>query len=253
MILLTGHKGFIGTNLIHYLNRDKINFFCIDYPDNLLLRTPTPLPITAVIHLASETNVRKSILDPSTFVKNCQSTFSALEYARLSKAHFIFTSSCGANEPSNPYSASKLACEALCKAHEMSYNLPVTILRLSNVYGPHSIHKDSVIPKFIKSKLKSRPITINGTGHQTRDFIHVSDVCKAILESKRGTHQISTGQLTSINTLAEMLEIHDINFSEKVDGEVFHPLTDKWEGCEVEFKQGLESTFNWFKEIIQVN
>ena len=130
---------------------------------------------------------------------------------------------------------------------DKTYGMDITILRLSNVYGPNSIHKESVISKFIKLKLNNKPITIYGTGHQARDFIHVSDVCRAIHECYGEYYEISTGQLTSINTIAEMIGCK-VEHSDPINGELFHPETKQWSGYKIDIKDGLESTIRWFEE-----
>jgi UDP-glucose 4-epimerase len=246
--LITGHKGFIGTNLINYLQERNEKVIGLDYPDDLCERVAEPLDIDIVIHLAAETNVRKSIINSGNFLRNCKSTYVALEYARINYAKFIFASSCGAANPINPYSASKLAGEAICKAYRESYMMDISILRFANVYGPYSKHKDSVIAKFIKQKLNNEPVTINGSGHQTRDFIHVQDICKAIYTAHEDFSTIATGHLTSVNSIIEMLNIKDVIYDSPIEGEIFHPETERWSGCEVKLEQGLAETLKWFEE-----
>lgn len=246
--LITGHRGFIGTNLVNYLEERNHEIIGIDYPDDLCERVAEPINVDVIVHLAAETNVRQSIINSGNFLRNCKSTYVALEYARVNGAKFIFASSCGAANPINPYAASKAACEALCIAYRESYHMNISILRFSNVYGPHSKHKDSVIAKFIKQKLNNEPVTINGSGHQMRDFIHVQDICKAIYECSDDFAEISTGRLTSINTIVEMLDIKDVIYDSPIEGEVFHPETVKWPGCQINLRAGLESTLKWFQE-----
>jgi len=248
--LITGNKGFIGTNLTNYLLSKNEKVVGIDYPDDIYDSVPDHAGIDIIVHLAAETNVRTSIDNPeNTIIKNTVSTLHMLEVAKQNNAHFIFASSCGAASSTNPYSASKLAGEAICKAYRRSYDMKVSVLRFSNVYGPHSDHKESVIAKFIKAKLNNEPVTIFGSGHQMRDFIHVSDVCKAIHECWDNYTEISSGTLTSINTIIEMLDIKDIINDSPIEGEVFHPETFGWSGCEVGLKEGLASTLDWFSKL----
>lgn len=243
--LITGHKGFIGQNLVKYLKNLGHEVVGFDFP-GLTRNIPVSDEIDVLVHLAAEVDVRKSILEPRDFfIKNCVSTADALEAAKLSNAKFIFTSSCGAANSTNAYSASKLTGEALCKAYHNSYNVDISILRLANVYGPYSDHKTSVISKFIKSKIENKPIEVYGTGHQKRDFIYVDDVCKAIVDSPEFLN-VATGHLTSINSLIEILNIKDVNYLPPVKGEIFHPETQRWDGCEVGIEEGLEKTLKWF-------
>lgn len=244
--LITGYKGFIGQNLVKYLKNLGHEVEGVDYPFDLCYFIPPFSNIDIVVHLAAETNVRTSILAPGiTFIRNCYSMSNAIESARLNNAKFVFASSCAAPESTSPYGASKFACEALCWAYKKSFNLDISILRLANVYGPCSSKKASVIAKFIKLKMKGEPIEIYGTGHQKRDFVYVDDVCKAIVESPEFLN-VSTGRLTSINSLADMLKIKNIKNSPPINGEIFHPETSKWDGCEVELEEGLERTIKWF-------
>ena len=154
--LITGHKGFIGTNLTNYLYSNGEEVVGLDYSDcDLCDGFPNIFwskKLDTIIHLAAETDVRKSISHPvQTFLRNTKSTINILELATARNAKLIFASSCGAPYSPSPYTASKLACEAICKAYRESYNLNVVILRFPNIYGPYSDNKSSVIPKFIKA------------------------------------------------------------------------------------------------------
>jgi len=91
----------------------------------------------------------------------------------------------GASELQSPYSASKLACEEFCTTYRQTFGVKVNVLRLSNVYGPHSIHKTSVIAKFIKQCINRKDLEIFGDGMQTRDFVHVDDVIDTIINCKK--------------------------------------------------------------------
>ena len=161
------------------------------------------------------------------------------------KAKFIFASSCGAPQSLSPYSASKLAGEALCKAYRHSYDMDIVILRLANIYGPHSLHKESVVAKFIKAKLNNESVTIYGNGEQTRDFVHVLDVCKAIYEAKEDK-QISSSELHSINYIADWLELEK-KYTDPIPGEISQ--VDPLIGVSAyPFNLGLKDTYDWFKE-----
>src|SRR5205823_2275190 len=83
--------------------------------------------------------------------------------------------------PLSPYGASKLACEGYCSAYYGSYAIPTVALRFSNVYGPYSYLKGSVVPVFFKRILAGEPLVIHGDGAQTRDFLYVDDLCRAIV------------------------------------------------------------------------
>ena len=120
--------------------------------------------------------------------------------------------------PISPYGASKLAGEAYCLAYHGSWGLGTVVLRFGNVYGPFSTYKNSVVAEFFKDMLTKGQITIDGDGQQTRDFIYVDDLCRAILQALESNvsgevFQIATGVETAIVELASLVEHvvgHDI-------------------------------------------
>ena len=85
-----------------------------------------------------------------------------------------------APRPVSPYGASKLAGEGYCSAYARSFGLETVALRFGNVYGPYSDRKSSVVAAFIKRALAGEPLEIYGDGSQSRDFIHVDDLVRAI-------------------------------------------------------------------------
>jgi UDP-glucose 4-epimerase len=82
--------------------------------------------------------------------------------------------------PTSPYGASKLSGEAYCSAFAGSYGVPTVVLRFSNVYGPYSYHKGSVVAAFCKRALAGETLVVYGDGTQTRDFVFVEDLCRGI-------------------------------------------------------------------------
>ncbi len=75
----------------------------------------------------------------------------------------------------------QLAGEGYCLAYYHSFGLNTVVLRVGNVYDPRSKHKSSVVAKFIKRALQGLPLEIYGDGNQTRDFIYIDDLVKAII------------------------------------------------------------------------
>ena len=114
--------------------------------------------------------------------------------------------------PVSPYGASKLAGEAYLSAYYHSFGLSSVALRFSNVYGPGSDTKGSVIAKFIRRILSDQPVEVYGDGSQTRDFIYVDDLVAAIVLSldldSPGSEifQIATSIETSISELINLLK-----------------------------------------------
>lgn len=186
----------------------------------------------AVVHLAARSGVKDSLENPvETYDINVIGTLNLLEACRQNgAAKFIFASSNAVvgeqsppidelkiPQPLSPYGAAKLAGEALCSAYYHSFGLKAISLRFANCYGPYSDHKTSVIATFMKWAKEQNPLIIYGNGNQTRDFIHVNDVCRAIHLSLTASDslfqtgdsrlfQIGSGLETSINELAEMLK-----------------------------------------------
>jgi len=215
-VLVTGGAGFVGVNLapalatLGYQTRCYDNFSTgrlddakragfdevveADVLDAEAL-ADAALGCERVVHLAAQCGVPASIADPVTDADvNIRGTLNALLAARDAGSQgFVFASSNAplgditppAHEgmvarPTSPYGASKLAGEAYCSAFARSYGLPTTALRFSNVYGPYSYHKGSVVAAFCKQALSGRPLVVYGDGAQTRDFVFVEDLCRGI-------------------------------------------------------------------------
>jgi UDP-glucose 4-epimerase len=171
-------------------------------------------------------------------------------------------------QPISPYGASKLAGEAYCSAYSYYYGLNCVALRFSNVFGPKSYNKGSVIDKFIKQIIKGEDLIVYGDGNHTRDFIYVKDICNGIFLSLvkeiSGFHifQLGTGIETSINSLISELshilkekniEMPNIRYVEKRKGEIPYNYVDNSKakdllGFAVEYglNEGLNNTFRWF-------
>lgn len=111
--------------------------------------------------------------------------------------------------PTSPYAASKVAADRYCYAYWKTYGLPVAIIRPFNTYGPR--HTYDVIPKFIDLALRNEPLTIYGSGEQSRDFTYVSDMVEAFM--LMGSRKEAIGQAVnfgngrdySVNFIAEKI------------------------------------------------
>lgn len=258
--IISGGLGFIGKNLSINLSKSGKNVKILDKMcgQDVCQKLPGLEKSRRFVHLAAFTNVRESIRDPKKAINsNILGITNCIEYARKAKAHFIYTSSMGAPNSLSAYSASKYAGELVCNAYRESYGLRVNILRLSNVYGPHSKHKNSVVASFIKCCLDQRDITIHGNGLQTRDFVHVDDVVKTIIKCpKRKITNVASGTATSIIELAEMIR-HisskvtgfkpEISWKAAVRGEIDKVDTSTDIKATVLLEEGLKDTFEWFK------
>lgn len=111
--------------------------------------------------------------------------------------------------PTSPYAASKAAADRFAFSYYQTYHLPITIIRPFNTYGPR--HTYDVIPKFIRMALKNEPITIYGTGKQSRDFTYIDDMIRAFIimgeERKAIGEAINFGTETdvSVNRIAHLI------------------------------------------------
>ncbi|MEO6469872.1 MAG: NAD-dependent epimerase/dehydratase family protein [Acidimicrobiia bacterium] len=245
-VLVTGGAGFIGVNLGRRLRTVGARPIAYDSLvtgkatdaeaagyDELIegdIRDADALAgaargVDAIVHLAARTGVVDSIEDPRGDAEvNVLGTLNALMAARDGGAGaFVFASSgapLGSAEPPgheglaprplSPYGASKLAGEGLCSAFGGSYGLSATALRFTNVYGPYSYHKGSVVALCLKRIMDGEPLVVYGDGEQTRDFLYVNDLCDAVIatigrQPTAGLYQLGTGTETSINTLVALL------------------------------------------------
>lgn len=246
-IVITGGAGFVGSNLIARLEerggceivvldsevsgrREFISDLTHEFVKGDIRDRPLLLDVLAgagaVIHLAADTRVIPSIANPAFNMDvNVQGSFNILETMReLGIARLVNASTGGAiigeveppvhegmpPSPMSPYGASKLAVEGYCSAYASSYAMSCVSLRFSNVYGPRSFHKGSVIAHFMKQILNGRPLEIFGDGTQTRDYVYVGDLCDGIVRALQsgvsGTIQLGTGRPTTLNEIIELLE-----------------------------------------------
>jgi UDP-glucose 4-epimerase len=242
-----------------------------------------------VVHLAAQTGVPGSLVNPMQDCRvNVLGTLNMLEACRIEKEEadvgrssgprFIFASSNAplgrqlppatedkAPLPISPYGASKLAAEAYCLAYHGSWGLGTVVLRFGNVYGPFSLHKGSVVAKFFKDISDREEIVIDGDGQQTRDFIFVGDLCRAILLALEDSvcgevFQVATGTETTIHELAELVKrtscsVASLTYgpARQADIRKNYSAIEKirrslnWEPI-VDLTQGLQITMKWFRE-----
>lgn len=237
-ILITGGAGFIGTHCVQWfarrypnyflVNLDKITYaarpdalesmqhnpnYCFvsgDICDSALVKTLFQrFNFDSVIHLAAETHVDRSIVDPLLFVQTNvtgtavllqaayehwfkgpnqpKSTFETHRflhvstdevYGALNDNHSLFVEHMPL-APNNPYSASKAGGECLVRSYGHTYGLNTVITRSTNNYGSGQ-HREKLISMVLHCALAAKPILLHGTGGSIRDWLHVEDHCSAM-------------------------------------------------------------------------
>jgi UDP-glucose 4-epimerase len=200
--------------------------------------------IDVIVHLAANTGVGPSVENPRLdCFTNVIGVFNYLDAARINKVpRFIFASSgAPAGEvdppiheelpphPVSPYGASKLAGEGYCSAYNKSFGIDTVMLRFGNVYGPRSLHKSSVVAKFIRQALDGETLEVYGDGTQTRDFIYIDDLVDALILSSHVDNiggeafQIASGMETTVGemtgNLIHVMEQYGIKNIKVINGE----------------------------------
>jgi len=243
-IFVTGGAGFIGSHLCKKLSDSTSNLTIYDNLSGGKVENVKHLPkvrfvkgdildfkklcsqkkVDIIFHLAAQVVVPYSMENPmEDFETNARGTLNVLEKARKDDARVVFTSSAAVYgnptklptpedygfNPFSCYGLSKVVGEEYCNMYSEQYGLDITILRLANAYGPRC---HGVINDFL-DKIKRNPekLEIIGTGLQSRDFVHVSDVVEAftlsaVSEDSIGeTFNIGFNKTTKIIDLAKMI------------------------------------------------
>lgn len=228
-ILLTGGAGFIGSNFIRLLLRDRpgyriTNFDALTYSGNLEnlaglegdkrysfikgdVRDAAALDkalvgVDAVVHMAAESHVDRSIMDSGPFVdtntRGTQVLLDAWRRATGGRKRFVYVSTDEVYgslplenpeikftettplDPSSPYSASKAGGDILVSAYRHTFGMDVCTTRCSNNFGPYQF-PEKVIPLFVTNLLDGKQVPLYGDGKNVRDWLHVDDHCEAVL------------------------------------------------------------------------
>lgn len=236
-----------------------------------------------VVNFAAETHVDRSITGPSIFVQtNIVGTHNLLEAARLNgvkRYHQVSTDEVYGDlgtdttdlftehtsiAPNCPYAASKASADLLVRSYFETYEMPVTISRCSNNYGPYQF-PEKLVPYFFRLISEGKPVPVYGDGKNVRDWLYVIDHCRAIdmiLEKGKlgdvynigGNNERTNLQITkflleflgkdeSLITYVDDRRAHDRRYaidSTKIQNEL------GWKPS-VNFTEGIQKTFDWYQ------
>jgi dTDP-glucose 4,6-dehydratase len=308
-LLVTGGLGFIGSNFCKLVLRKRSDCELVNVDKIGLGANPANLRdiendkrytfikgdicnprlmdklirgVDAVVNIAAETHVDRSIVDPYMFLQNNTiGTFTVLESMRKhnKKARLVHVSTDEVygqalegsftendpSRPSNPYSASKAAADMFVLSYHKTYDLDVSITRCTNNFGPYQL-PEKLIPKTIIRALRNVPVPIYGSGTNIRDWIYVKDHCEAIdvvlSGGKAGeVYNVSAGnEIPNIEIAKKILALlhkpeNLINFVEDRPGHDVRYSLDStkarsalgWQP-QFSFDQSLESTVRWYVE-----
>lgn len=301
--LVTGGAGFIGSHVVDALVAKRVKVYVVDdlssgqksnvNPNASFTKLSVNAPAfidylkkvkpEVIFHLAAQINVRKSVENPLEDAKtNIMGLLAILSVAKeIGVKKIVFSSSGGVMypdtakmpyaetipaEPISPYGISKRASEMyLSFAHKL-HGVPYVALRYANVFGPRQNAKGEagVISIFTTHMLAGKPLVINGTGKQTRDFVYVGDIVRAnLLAAEKnvvGEFNIGTGRETDINRVFKKLaKLIGYKLPEQhgkaAAGEVMRSVLNArkareqlgWEP-KTTFDDGLAKTVEWFKK-----
>ncbi len=297
-ILVTGGAGFIGSNLVKFLSESgthqvtivdnlssgtqplslpSVTFVEGDFTDRTIM-LPLLIKTDVIVHLAALSGVIDSVNDPRpSFIVNVKGTFQLLCMAKESGVRRFVNASTGgailgdvnppisesmAPSPLSPYGASKLAVEGYCSAFTGSYGLPCITLRFSNIYGPISAHKKSVVAAFMKNFLRKEPLVVYGDGTQQRDYLYVGDLVRgietAIKTEAVGVYQLGSGKPATLLELIEVLRKEvsgnlSVHFEGARRGEVLKTWCNISKASQdlaflptTSLEKGIRDTLSWF-------
>jgi dTDP-glucose 4,6-dehydratase len=271
-LLVTGGAGFIGSNLVRMvaaadqyrlvildaltyagnlqnlegvIDGERVVFVHGSITDsNLLDRVFNDIAIDAVLHLAAESHVDRSIASAAPFVEtNVTGTLRLLEASRAASVkRFVHVSTdevygtLGPDDapfteetplqPNSPYSASKAASDLLVRAFVHTYGMDCVTTRCSNNYGPYQF-PEKLIPLMTLNALEGKQLPVYGDGRQVRDWLHVDDHCRGImLALERGR----SGQVYNFGGYGERFNIEIVRQIIELTGadeSLIHYVTDR--------------------------
>src|SRR5579862_5500108 len=310
-VLITGSSGQIGTNLAVRLLEDGHSVFGVDKRPNPWVGDAFPTllqdlaghypafpggiagveypEVDVVVHLAAHAKVHELVRQPHRALENAIMTFNVLEYCRGLELPLVFSSTrevygdvhrfeeygeatADFAYTESPYSASKIASEALIYSYARCYGLRYLVFRFSNVYGRYDNdleRMERVLPKFIKQISAHEPITVYGGEDKVLDFTYIDDCVDGIA---RGIDRLAGGQVANEtinlafgqgNTLVRAAELiaaelgvrPEIAYKPSLRGEVTHYVADiskartllGWQP-QTPLQEGVPLAVSWFRD-----
>jgi len=247
-ILVTGHKGYIGSHIFNelkYLNYDVCGIDLKDGGD--ILDSLPDKDFDYVFHLAAQPRVEFCVENPSkTMEQNVLVTSTLLQWAKDHNVkRVIFSSSSAANGdgdgiPKSPYGLHKLISEMECKLYSDLYGLDTVCLRYFNVYSSDQSYTGSystAICAWMEMIRQGKPLRIDGDGEQTRDLVYVEDIVSANICAMQSenyfggkVYNVGSGKAVSLNFIRDFIDkkydnINWVNAPERT-GDVKHALAD---------------------------
>lgn len=212
-------------NIAAFDGDDRFTFHKADIRETGTVAEIVTNDMDACIHLAAEIDVHESLEEPNAhFETNVVGTRNVLEECRLTDTRLGLVGTCmvydmaesgtGIDEthpvkPASPYAGTKIAAENLAESYYHGYDLPVTLLRPFNTYGP--FQEAGVVPIFVDRDIQGETLKIYGDGTQTRDLLYATDCARFIVEATFSNAAMGevlnagTGEDVSINRLAEII------------------------------------------------
>ena len=268
---MTGHKGLIGSFLLERLKKEGHEpVLLIDKRDGCdvadIGKAELKEKADMVIHLASFCKVNKIIDNPQlAFDNNVLNTYKVLEFCRKNEIpKIIFTSSSRILEKEkNPYTASKIYGEELCKGYSQCYGIDYVIIRPSTVYGSFDDKTNRLVDIFIRNAIEGKELKIYGDEGKPLDFTNIDDFIEGLMVAMKQRNKefnIASGRATRVSYVADLV-IKEAGKGTKV---CLPPETAQPQHVEVDIseiqklgyepkvsiEEGIKRTVEWYKENI---